>query len=349
MITRYVNTASTAGGDGTTNATIGDHRAFATMDQAESTLRNKQFNSDLLLLCCGSVEDEYRVDWDPDYNYFDGPGYTLTIQANRSEPDGFHGGHWNDSTYRLNVNDSNLAMPLNGSDTKPIRIVFDGLQVTMTNNRFVLFQWTGNWIDGCEVKNCIFRMAMDGGDEYFISGSPSGGKWYFHDNVVQSYGGSGGLVQSVYLNSTNDTPVYFYNNLITRGWRGISVYQSNVTIKNCTVFGFGEDIRVAVGQTNVVVDRCASDDGYGTNPISVSDWGDEFLNPNYLEDGDFRLKPGSVLIKAGVGPASDSNVPVDGMRSAYRHGLVCDAGPFQYSFHKAKTGFPGANTQSGLV
>jgi len=320
------------------------------MTQAENNLRNKLYDSDILLLCCGSVEDEYRVDWDPGWNYFDGSGYTLTIQANRSEPDGFHGGHWNDSTYRLNVNNSNIALGCGGSDTKPIRIVFDGLQVTMTNNRYELFQWTGNWIDGCEVKNCIFRMAKDGGTEDFLTGSPSGGKWYFHDNVMQSYGGSGGTVTPVYLNSSNDTPAFFYNNILTGGGYGFWINQSNVTIKNCSVFYFSsDDFRIHVGETNVVIDHCASDDGDGTNPIPVSDWGNEFLNPNYLEDGDFRLKPGSVLIKAGVGPASDSNVPVDGMRSAYRHGLVCDAGPFQYSFHKAKMGFGAASTQSGLV
>ena len=38
-IIRYVNTASTAGGDGTTNNTSGATRAYATLAAAETALR----------------------------------------------------------------------------------------------------------------------------------------------------------------------------------------------------------------------------------------------------------------------------------------------------------------------
>jgi hypothetical protein len=41
MITRYVNTASSAGGDGTTNGTAGATRAYATLREATYTLSVK--------------------------------------------------------------------------------------------------------------------------------------------------------------------------------------------------------------------------------------------------------------------------------------------------------------------
>src|SRR5690606_828489 len=49
---RFVNRASSAGGDGTTNATSGANRAFATLAAAEAALQGTINSGDRLLIYC---------------------------------------------------------------------------------------------------------------------------------------------------------------------------------------------------------------------------------------------------------------------------------------------------------
>lgn len=55
MATRYVNTGSTAGGDGTTNNTSGSTRAYATRNEALTALGN--LSEQTTIYCTGSTDD----------------------------------------------------------------------------------------------------------------------------------------------------------------------------------------------------------------------------------------------------------------------------------------------------
>ena len=60
QVTRYVNTASTPGGDGTTNDTVGANRAFASLVTALTTLSATNWaaaNQQLRILCSGTAPD----------------------------------------------------------------------------------------------------------------------------------------------------------------------------------------------------------------------------------------------------------------------------------------------------
>ena len=96
------------------------------------------------------------------------------------------------------------------------------------------------------------------------------------------------------------------------------------------------------------VNTASTAGGDGTNSISISSWPAQFLNVNYLSQVDYRLKNGSVLKKAGIGPALDSDVPTDSIGSAYRYGPTVDVGPFAYSDYKAKLSSSGMSSQSGM-
>lgn len=62
MITRYVNTASTAGGDGTTNATSGANRAFASLSEAEAmNLNLVSLDDECEIICTGATADTTAV------------------------------------------------------------------------------------------------------------------------------------------------------------------------------------------------------------------------------------------------------------------------------------------------
>lgn len=64
MITRYVNTASTPGGDGTTNATSGANRAFASLSEAEAMNLNLVTLDDTCeIICTGATADTTAVDF----------------------------------------------------------------------------------------------------------------------------------------------------------------------------------------------------------------------------------------------------------------------------------------------
>ncbi len=96
MATRYVNTASTAGGDGTTNNTSGATRAYATLSEWEAARQaNLTGLGAEVAICEGSAADATAVTID---------GWTTTAsdyievkveQANR------HPGTWSTSHYRL--------------------------------------------------------------------------------------------------------------------------------------------------------------------------------------------------------------------------------------------------------
>jgi len=57
VITRYVNTDSTAGGDGTTNALTGANRAFATLSEALTPYHATTLSDQLRIYCAGVAPD----------------------------------------------------------------------------------------------------------------------------------------------------------------------------------------------------------------------------------------------------------------------------------------------------
>jgi hypothetical protein len=60
VVNRYVNTDSTAGGDGTTNATAGANRAYATLNEAFTAMRSTAWAANRqqpTIICSGTVAD----------------------------------------------------------------------------------------------------------------------------------------------------------------------------------------------------------------------------------------------------------------------------------------------------
>ena len=120
MITRYLNTASTAGGDGTTNAIIGATRAYATLSEAKTALHLGSLTDDLELLCCGSIVDISTAsveDWTD-------ASHTTYIRGNPLELDGKNPGYWSELHYRLVCGSSLPVLLVNGSAS----VVIEGIQ-----------------------------------------------------------------------------------------------------------------------------------------------------------------------------------------------------------------------------
>lgn len=97
MTTRYVNTASTAGGDGTTNDTSGANRAYATLAEAETALQ-ATLSENMEILCAGATADARTT--------FDGwvPGsFRIYIKGNTGDSAGAHAGIWDTGKYRISA------------------------------------------------------------------------------------------------------------------------------------------------------------------------------------------------------------------------------------------------------
>lgn len=103
MTIRYVNTASTAGGDGTTNATTGANRAYATLAEAETALQ-AVLTEDMNILCAGATADARTT--------FDGwtaGSFRIYIKGNPDDAAGVHVGIWDVNKYRITAASGTLA------------------------------------------------------------------------------------------------------------------------------------------------------------------------------------------------------------------------------------------------
>jgi hypothetical protein len=188
MIQRYVNTASTAGGDGTTNATSGANRAYATLSEAFEPLH------------FGSTSDVYRVNCsgataDPGTSASSSTDHTAweftTSPTNYVEVIGDNTtGMWNTSAYRIEVTNRHAVY-----NQYAAHVRFYNLQVQITNTNGSTYDAlrlstanndTSNGAPYLLFKNCIVRRG---------SGSSSGATAAF----VNSVSGDGSLAGPCYV------------------------------------------------------------------------------------------------------------------------------------------------------
>lgn len=332
MVTRYVNTASTAGGNGTTNDTVGANRAFASIVGAENTLRGSNFNDDLEILCCGSTEDTIdRVAFI--FNTYVTVSHRVSIKANRNELTGYHGGKWNTGTYRIRTTStSNPGLWLDDGWTAKYWTL-DGIQFEQSGANRAEIQVDGaptNFV----MKDCLLRIAT----------SVTAHAVVFNGHASLS---GGGIIQNCVFscNTANLATNGFWVvsgsgtwNVYNCAFQGFGVSSSgfnlkisttgNATVKNCSSFNSRDDFDVVADGT-AIIDHCASDDGDGTNPIAVASWATQFYNANYVADVDYRIKAGTSLYNAGVGPSADGDVPALDIVGDVRSGTLSSVGPFQ--------------------
>ena len=127
-VQRYVNTGSTAGGDGTTNATSGSTRAYASLSEWEANSGGSA-TDDYIVDCCaedtgsGNVADTTACIVDFATNITTG---SVTVRANTGVATGFYDGDAVISTshYRLDPGDTFFPLRFNEA-----RSTADGLQI----------------------------------------------------------------------------------------------------------------------------------------------------------------------------------------------------------------------------
>jgi hypothetical protein len=266
----YVNTASTAGGDGTTNATTGANRAYPSLYSIETAIDGTINVGDRVIIYCDGGLDSTAVTIG---------GWTINGQLIiTAHPNSKHNGILDLNKYyysaTITVNESN--------------VVFDGLQFYQATNATTSIYLASASINPT-VKNCLFRGRGNGSGYAVRSVFSKAGTTLIYNNIVYNCEGAFSLANSsvnsidIVANNTISNPenqalnfgislssnstYYIYNNLIK------GTYTSGAYLDQST----GVD---PITDNNITSDA-SSPDGLGSKTITFVD----------EANADFHLSP----------------------------------------------------------
>lgn len=210
-LTFYVNTAASAGGDGTTNGVAGSTRAFASMREAVSS-SNMHVSFPRRVLCSGLAADVLSVtqnDWDLIDTT---PANYLLIQGDNTS------GVWNTSAYRQQVSDTHCIYNNRPGHVRLVNLQGQITSNTSVGNNFNIFRLStqnvgaGRTDCDCRIIGCFARGILVGTDP--VTG-------YINSQYEQPNGGLIRLWNSIAWNCT----------------QGFNSVFNQVANYNCTAFG----------------------------------------------------------------------------------------------------------------
>jgi hypothetical protein len=296
--TRYVNTASTAGGDGTTNATTGANRAFANLFDAEAALpadiTTGGSQGIWTIICTGSLADTTPVTF---AGTTTSATYYIVLKASDSDK---ASASWDAGKYRLSTVDTALSIGAT------YYIVIRNLQIEVTSvsasSKYGIYTTaTSTEIASCHVRHV--NSATYSKTAIVTISTTS----YIYDCVAVSTGNSN---DTGILVSGGTASVYSCS-IVGSGY-GVRRTSGTAIAKNCYAKGYasgGYDYSGTITKTN-----CASSDttADGTSPktgIVYSTTADSthagFTNVTAGSE-DLHLKVGSALIGAGADTSGET-------------------------------------------
>lgn len=326
-IQRYVNTASTAGGDGTTNNTTGATRAYASLNEWESNATGAS-TDDYIVDCCGTAADTTAVT----LNFAIITTGSVTIRGNRSDPAGFYTGNTviSSSFYRL--------APASGNpiDIAMKNVTIDGIQIEASGGSFAsgisVVNAPGNWT----IRKCRIRAASATDSGIGQGNAVSGGvnaTFIVEDCLIVGFN-----TQSIEIK----TPSFFSPNITIRqntlygdgSSFGITVAdQANAsatyTIKGNAIGNTGVTrncFNISAASGTVTYDDNCTEDAQGTNgEIAIGTLTDAWTSPGTTAASDFSVKNTSSSLYNVVNPTLVTTDITDYTRDGTNH----DAGAFE--------------------
>lgn len=344
IVTRYVNTAASAGGNGTTNATTsGDnthaYNSLAAWNAAEATDLVTAGDSHVVICTGGQDTLTGQISF---AGWTTGASNTLTIKSNdvRNPANGFADG------YRLYISKASGEFH-----------IFYALKdyVTLENIYAEGNSTAGGTVHCASLTGIVYAGLVFDSCWFRVSGSATAGK-----SCIQSHGSADNSTSIIIKNCILDAgtvsggvsygfrglyasgaDVFIYNCTITNHTgAGVTAQGETIVVKNCAVFNNADDFQVLSG--TISADYCASDDGDGTNPVDISpggtestDWAAAFMD---YANGDFRIKDtNSVLYNAGT-DLSGSGITDDLIGTARPQASTYDIGAFELIASSAPKG-----------
>jgi len=327
-VQRYVNTASTAGGDGTTNATAGATRAYASLSEWEAAAGGSATDN-YIVDCCGTAADTTAVTIDFATNITTG---SVTIRGNTSDAAGKYNGTATISTahYRL--------VPASGT---PIvigekNVTIDGIQIEAAGGAFFDGINVANAAaSSFTIKNNRIRAASATDNGIGCGGSYVGanGTDVIENNLIVGFNLNG--IQ--YLTESFFTPnLTIRQNTIYMDGSGIGIKiaehangAGTYTVKGNAIANTGAsnafDIVMASG-TVTYADNAAEDAQGTTDEILLSNISATWTNPGSAQGNDFTVKDTSSVLYNAVNPTL---VTTD-ITVFTRDGANHDVGAFEY-------------------
>jgi len=212
-ITRYVNTASTAGGDGTSNGTTGGTRAYASLDEACNAEAADLVTAgdNLVILCSGSTADGTFANF-TNAAWVTSATNDVLIKPNAGQE---HSGVWNTGVYRLT---SGLAT------TTLNNLTLERLQVTenpTSSNSHILRYNPGLDVGVQVIRDCLIKMDHSDAEQagHGINMQDSSPTYLISNNIVYVADASSHTAVRNAINLAGASGSYYiYNNTIAGAW-----------------------------------------------------------------------------------------------------------------------------------
>jgi len=303
--TRYVNTASTPGGDGTTNNTSGANRAYASLDECLTAEAGDLGGDSLLILCEGTAADVTATTVTGFSNYA-----KITIQGNNTAA-GRHPGYYSTSHYRIeDKNDYGAIIDIQQPNVEVIGIQTYALSTSDTVYEGGIELNNGGAGAGTTlIRENIVRMNNTGSGDALAGDGEAGDNIFIINNVVYD---ANNCLSFDYTNATQWT---VYNNTVINS-NGSAIWIESVGtlyLKNNLVKSSTTNYRVQNNTTEVTAANCSSD---ATSPDGSSYQNRVYTFVDEANDN-FHLAASDTGAKdLGVDLSSDSryafNTDIDG-------------------------------------
>ena len=242
---------------------------------------------------------------------------SITVEGNLVGPT------WDTSKYRIEYVNSALEALYVTYSIGPVTLKKLQVQNNGTNTGgpyAIRFNTSG--VFTYTVDSCIARIggALGTSPGYGIRlGIAATANGVVNNSIVIKLSTAGGTRDGIVFPSSGTGIRRVYNSIAYNTDTG---FERANPAKNCVSFQNTDDFNLCT------VSYSASDDvEAGTGNINGLTWADQFVD--YV-NGDFNLKAGSALIGAGIGPASDADVPTTDIAGNTRSGTTTDIGTILY-------------------
>jgi len=302
--TIYVNTASTAGGDCTTNEITGDYRACPTLAAAEALLPADITAGGSAGIWTIVVEGQ-TADTQP--VVFSGTitnsTYYIVVTADSNATYGRHRGVWNSNKYRLEITDATAITVQNNY------VKLDGIQIVTlsptANSRNGIVQ-SGTLTNGgnlLEVSNCIIKGSGSG--VYTQTGIYAGANYSTIDvwNTIIYNIATTGFSSGISAGSYTGVSVSIYNSTVIGGVYSIRSSGSTPTlvVKN----SYSSGTLASYVNVDTLVTSASSDTSGSLGLRNIAVNAINFINVSTSTE-DFHLPSGSALVGVGTDTSGDS-------------------------------------------
>lgn len=332
-LTRYVNTASSAGGDGTTNNTSGATRAYATLLEAINSLA-ATLTDQYTIYCSGTAADTSAINQTPWDMTTSATNYIHIIgEQSPNHPSSTPTGVYDTNLYRIEVTNTNAVY-----NNIPSHLRIEGLQVQVTvsdASSYVGIKTTNQNqvatdID-CRIGYCIVRGVL-------TSGTVIGFNTRFPD------AGTGAGTSKVYNCLAYDCTTGFSNDFVETAGGEYYNCQSNdcqfgfsaddtMLCVNCLAAGTG-DIGFVAGTFSA---NCKHNVSFDDTAPGANSHGNQTFTFTNTGTNDFSLTATDTGAKGHGFTDPASGLYSDDLEGTSRTGAVWDCGAFQVSTPQIKS------------